>query len=178
MNLNLPLNTFEYLNIHDSISEVLAKNSARLDASCVYYAHAGAAILKEFFDTKAAVRSGIAAYALSGEDVLYFADRDKSGIGCSLHGFHCWLEADGWLIDFMAPKFVDMYNASSGKSISYRLNVQIPQSAIADHPSALNKRGDVCVLHVPDFSIELSRHVKVNDKIITDAVNVQKLKMS
>lgn len=50
---------------------------------------------------------GVAGYRVGyGEnDVLMFAEFSEKGLISSSNGFHCWIEAEGWLIDFMMPVF-------------------------------------------------------------------------
>lgn len=177
MNDVTPLDSFTYHSIYESITDVLDKKSTRLDFACIYYANCGAAILKDIFDIDAQVKSGIAVYALSEGDALYFVDRSDKGFACSDEGFHCWIEADGWLIDFMAPRFIRMYEAESGKKVGGELQIQLPLSALVDNPNGLSKRGDVCVIDVPEFSQELSKNILMLEEFVAGALQDYRLKV-
>lgn len=177
MSAVLPLELSTYHSIYESISDALDKYSARLDFACAYYANCGATILKDLFDINAVAKSGIAAYALSEDDVFYFADRSDYGIACSYEGFHCWIETGEWLIDFMAPRFIAMYEAESGRNVGGELHIQIPLSALADNPSGLLRRGDVCVMDVPEFSQDLSKKILMLDEVVSESLQTHQLKI-
>ena len=71
------------------------------DVAGILFSFFGAQILKNHYDLNALPKAGVAAYQLGeGEDSKRVIDDAEE--------FHCWVEVDGWLIDFMAPSFSGM----------------------------------------------------------------------
>jgi hypothetical protein len=65
--------------------------------------------------------------------------------------FHCWVECDGFLIDFTAPVFRESL-AQAGKNLSIqRKMLQKPFTTMADSVNDLKQEGDFCLY--PDQSL-------------------------
>lgn len=99
----------DYERIFQIVSAVIESEGGDTSHSCIHYSIFGANILSDHFGLRPKVRCGFAAYHL-GEDqqVLCFGEKTPLGMTCTSDGFHCWIEADGWLIDFMAPRFGEL----------------------------------------------------------------------
>ena len=131
-----------YKVIH-SIVEHLGKDPA---AACIYFSAFGAYILKKHFQINAEIKSGYAAYQVGNNGkVICFGELDEEGqFSESSASFHCWIEAEGWLIDFMAPNFSRMHEKTEAKGNrtlpSYML--QKPLSEMSSSIGQLHKTGD------------------------------------
>jgi hypothetical protein len=84
--------------------------------------------------------------------VLLFADQREDGhVSGAGENFHCWVEADGWMIDFMAPAFADR-----ARDLSVSPKVwQRPLSAMASSINDLDRSGDLFCRHEPQA---MARH--------------------
>lgn len=78
---------------------------------CLLYSTLGVTILQNIYNIKAEVKVGSAAFLIGIDDenvrevyCIGGLDDDNELI-CAKNEFHCWIESDRWLIDFMAPSF-------------------------------------------------------------------------
>jgi len=131
-----------YKVIH-SIVEHLGKDPA---VACMYFSSFGAYILKKHFNINAEIKSGYAAYQVGNDGkVICFGHLDEEGkFSNKSVSFHCWIEAEGWLIDFMAPNFPRMYD-ENGVKVNFILPccmLQKPLSEMSSSISKLHKTGD------------------------------------
>ena len=86
------------------------------------------------------------------------------GITSTNEGFHCWVEADGWLLDFMAPKF----GALKRTEFTARSKMfQKPVADMAEHPNYMTRAGDFFLTHNSDLSesvlMPVVEHLGVQD---------------
>jgi hypothetical protein len=100
----------DYKRIFLTLFSVLKSEKADINHSCTYFSIIGAYILQEHYQIEAKVGVGLALYMVNAEKegVLTFGEKDGDTIFSSDNGFHAWVEADGWVIDFMAPLFSEM----------------------------------------------------------------------
>lgn len=95
----------DYHRIYRVINSLLISQNADPASASMYFSTFGAFILQQHYKVKAVPKGGLAAYNLGGT-VLLFADHREDGyVTGAGENFHCWVEADGWAIDFMAPAF-------------------------------------------------------------------------
>lgn len=94
-----------YDRIYQVINSILRNEGANPAVACVFFAGFGAYILERHFGIDAQPRGGLAAYRFSGNDLVVFGERIEGGFTGDESSFHCWVEAEGWAIDFMAPAF-------------------------------------------------------------------------
>jgi hypothetical protein len=101
----IPLQDYE--RIYQTIYSVLKSEDANVTHSCLYFAVFGAFILETHYKIRANPVAGVAGYRIGHDEknVLMFAELIGDKLTATSNGFHCWIEADGWLIDFMAPIF-------------------------------------------------------------------------
>ncbi|WP_421722143.1 DUF2026 family protein [Alloalcanivorax xenomutans] len=97
----------DYERIHMTICSVVRNEQEDPLKSCFFFSMSAAAILRRHYKVDAKVTAGIAAYRLGVEDrhTLIFAEAVDGYLECTDNGFHAWVEADDWVIDFMAPLF-------------------------------------------------------------------------
>ena len=129
------IDSTEYERIYKIINSMVLNEGLSPDVSAILFSFFGAQILKKHYDLNALPKAGIAAYQLGdGEGSKVVADETQS--------FHCWVEVDGWLIDFMAPCFSTLTPVNeNGLKIQPRM-MQKPLSNMSDSVSELKKAGD------------------------------------
>ncbi|MGN7291537.1 DUF2026 family protein [Rhizobium sp. SAFR-030] len=128
----------DYHRIYKVINSLLVAQNADPATASMYFASFGAFILKHHFKLQAVPKGGLAAYNLDGAVMLFADHREDGYVTGAGDNFHCWVEADGFAIDFMAPAF-----PQSVKTVSVAARMfQRPLSAMAPSINALGQSGD------------------------------------
>lgn len=140
----------DYERIFQIVSAVVESEGGDPAYACINYSLFGANILVDHFGLAAKVRCGLAIYHL-GDDhqVLCFGEETPLGITSTNEGFHCWIEAEGWLIDFMAPKFGILKKTEFTRRPKM---FQKPVSDMAEQPNHMTHPGDFFFMHNPEVS--------------------------
>lgn len=128
----------DYHRIYKVINTLARNEGADSKTASMYFSTFGAYILRQHFKINAVPKCGLAAYNLDGSLLLFASHRDDGYVSGAEDNFHCWIEADGWAIDFMAPNFVDLVD----KKILQSRMFQKPMSTAANDINSLNKSGD------------------------------------
>lgn len=115
-----PIKLADFEQISRAILGMLLSEKANIAASCLFFGLIGESILKRHYKLDARAVVGEAFYRVNDEAVLAFAQP----------GFHCWIEADGWLIDFSSLVFPEMLQPF-GLPACRRLMFQKPLSESA-----------------------------------------------
>ncbi|EGR1584617.1 DUF2026 family protein [Vibrio parahaemolyticus] len=130
----------DYERIYKTINTIVVNEGADPAVACTFFSFFGARILKEHYKIDAQPFAGMCFYHVGGNnDVLSFAKQEKDQFVSDMTGFHCWIIAEGWLIDFMAPAF------SEHHTVKFPLKskmMQKPMSSMAMSVSELAKEGD------------------------------------
>jgi len=96
----------DYQRIYQVIYSVLETSEVAVThRSCMFFASAGALILREHYGLEATISSGCMALMVDEKAtnvVVYGRQQDGEWVYDET-GFHAWNECNGWLIDFMAP---------------------------------------------------------------------------
>lgn len=143
----------DYERIFRIISAIVESEDGDPKHACVQYSLFGANILVDHFKLDAKVRCGLATYHLGDDDqVLCFGEKSSSGIMSTNEGFHCWVEANGWLLDFMAPKFGQIKR--TGFTAQPRM-FQRRVSEMTVHPNDMTRAGDFFLMHNTELSDSL-----------------------
>ena len=152
-----------YVRIHSIITAILNNEDARIDKACLYYASFGAFILSEKLGIDARMVTGVAAYHLGDNgNILTFGERDGDLVKASKTGFHAWVVADGWLIDFMAPIF-GTAEFMPDKNTSFEAKMlQKPISDMKDDISSISTQGDFFLL--PDGPLTMEHYSFMHSK--------------
>lgn len=99
----------DYERIYKVINSVIRNEGADPSISCLFFSAYGSYILRHHYKLEAHPRAGLASYHVGGNnDALLFAEESEGQITGYLDAFHCWVEVEGWVIDFMAPAFKDI----------------------------------------------------------------------
>lgn len=128
----------DYHRIYRVIHSLLSANNADPATAAMYFSTFGAFILEHHFKIKAKPKGGLAAYNLGGTLMLFADHREDGYVTGAGENFHCWVEADGWVIDFMAPAFAQ---AAPELAVPPKM-FQRPLSAMASGINDLKQSGD------------------------------------
>jgi hypothetical protein len=133
------INSAEYERIYKIINSMVLNERVTPEVSCILFSFFGAQILKNHYNLSALPKAGVAAYQLgSDESAKIIADEGAS--------FHCWIEVNGWLIDFMAPSFSNLKAAKDairkgGLKVSSKM-MQKPLTSMSGSIAELKQAGD------------------------------------
>jgi len=128
----------DYHRIYRVIHSLLINENANPATASMYFSTFGAFILKQHYKLDATPKGGLAAYNLGGKVMLFADHREDGYVTGAGENFHCWVEANGWAIDFMAPAF-----SESAKELSLPSKMfQRPLSSMAPSINDLNGSGD------------------------------------
>ena len=139
----------DYERIYKVINSIVRNEGADPSVCCIFFSAYGAYILSKHFKVNAYPRAGLAAYHLGGVgNALIFGEECEGGFTGENEAFHCWVEADGWAIDFMAPAFslIDKKMAIPPKMF------QKPLSEMAESPFDLAQSGDFYLSSTPEVT--------------------------
>jgi hypothetical protein len=115
----------------------------------LFFACAGAVLLREHYKLPATVNGGTFALMTDGasSSVLVFGRQDGDAWRSDTNAFHVWNECNGWLIDFMAP----IYGVSaSADGASLKIPARMLQKQLVsakECPEAIQEVGDYCSRH-------------------------------
>jgi len=144
----------DYERIYRVINSLLINEGADPSVCCMYFSMYGAFLLEHNFKVKAVAYAGVASYHF-GENRLLFGKVAADGyVSAEPDGFHCWIEADGWLIDFMAPAFGRLL---PGQEAIPAKMLQKKLSLMADSPSSLQSSGDFFLGKDGRLTVELTQ---------------------
>lgn len=133
----------DYHRIYSVINSLLLSENANPATASMYFSVFGAYLLKQHFKINATPKSGLAAYRL-GDNIMVFADQKEDGfVTGDGENFHCWIEANGWAIDFMAPAFT-----LNGTALPPKM-LQKPLDSMARDINSLQTSGDFFYVSTP-----------------------------
>lgn len=96
----------DYERIYKIIRSVVANEGADTSKSCVFFSAFGAHILRQHYRLDPELKCGLAAFHTGGDhEVILFGQEHNGTVAGNPENFHCWIEVDGWVIDFMSPEF-------------------------------------------------------------------------
>lgn len=140
----------EYERIFQITSAIVDSEGGDPSHSCVYYSLFGANILIEHIQVEAKIRCGLAIFHM-GEDgqALCFGESSNDGISATQIGFHCGVEANRWVLGFMAPTFGDPL-----KTEFTSIPKMFQQKAVkmSSHPNEMTKAGDFYLSHKQELA--------------------------
>lgn len=131
---NLLLPFVDYCRIIRVIYSVL-DGRAHTHRACIFFAVAGAIILRQHYKFKALPVAGAAAYMVDAETSLVatFGKIEEDMLIATPEAFHCWVQCDGYAIDFMAPVFYENLRAAG---ISHAISRKMFQRRLAEMASS------------------------------------------
>lgn len=153
----------DYHRIYRVINSLLVNENADPASASMYFSTFGAFILEHHYKVKAKPKGGLAAYNLDGKMILFADHRDDGHVTGAGENFHCWVEADGWAIDFMAPAFAE---AAQGLSVPSKM-FQRPLSDMAASINDLSQSGDFYYKSEPEATArrfaDWRKHAMIGD---------------
>jgi len=153
-----PLSVDDYERVFRVVHGVLLNERGSPSEACLYFGAFGAAILATHHNLAALPVVGAAAYRLGtlASDVLAFAQpTPSSGHASSENAFHCWVQVNGWALDFSAPLF-DERLARAGMPRAYgRKMLQKPLKGMVEGLGAMHVAGAYWYESNPDLGAQL-----------------------
>lgn len=153
----------DYHRIYRVINSLLVNENADPATASMYFSTFGAFILEHHYKVKAKPKGGLAAYNLDGKMILFADHREDGHVTGAGENFHCWVEADGWAIDFMAPAFAE---AAQGLSVPSKM-FQRPLSDMAASINDLSQSGDFYYKSEPEATArrfaDWRKHAMIGD---------------
>lgn len=154
----------DFQQISRLILGVLEAEQAEVISSCLLFGLAGEAVLKRHYRRPAVVRIGLAAYHL-GVGSIAFADPETGT------GFHCWVETEGWLVDFSSIVFPEL-TVALGLSPCPRLMFQKPLAEAAPTLSELDIEGSFHVLPNQALHQRTAAHFFSEQQAMVDLIQI------
>lgn len=153
----------DYHRIYRVINSLLINENADPATASMYFSTFGAFILEHHYKVKAKPKGGLAAYNLDGKLILFADHRDDGHVTGAGENFHCWVEADGWAIDFMAPAFPQAVEALGISSKMF----QRPLASMAPSLNELKQSGDFFYKSEPEATArrfaDWRKHAMIGD---------------
>lgn len=153
----------DYHRIYRVINSLMVNENADPASASMYFSTFGAFILEHHYKVKAKPKGGLAAYNLDGKLILFADHREDGHVTGAGENFHCWVEADGWVIDFMAPAFAE---AAQGLSVPSKM-FQHQLSDMAASINDLSQSGDFYYKSEPEATArrfaDWRKHAMIGD---------------
>ncbi len=147
----------DYKRIHNVISSSLYSADLGVFNNCASFSIIASLLLKEHYSINAKPQAGLAGYIVGDEEEhnLMFAEYTEGKLSYSQENFHCWVEADGWIIDFMSPLFPHLLNQNyDGISCKAKM-FQKEFTRMVSSPNDLKSFGDFFQFFDPTFTNEI-----------------------
>lgn len=153
----------DYHRIYRVINSLLLNENANPATASMYFSTFGAFILKQHYKLDATPKGGLGAYNLDGKLLLFADHREDGYVTGAGENFHCWVEANGWAIDFMSPAFPE-----SAKELSLPSRMfQRPLSSMAPSINELKQSGDFFYQSEPEATArrfaDWHKHAMIGD---------------
>jgi len=146
----------DYERIYKVVNSVVKNEGADPSICCIFFSAYGACILSKHYNLNAVPKAGLAAYHIGGNnDALVFGEKHQGYFSGEGEAFHCWVEVDGWVIDFMAPAFSELNGGK--KSIPSKM-LQKPLTEMAASVHELRKTGD---FYLESTTKSTEKHLKI-----------------
>lgn len=161
----------DYVRMHSVIATTLTAVGEDPSRHCVFFALAGASLIRRYHQRPAKPVIGIAFYQLcdDGEpNTLPYAkyvgmNGGKNWVADRMNGFHCWIECDGICIDLTAPSFGFRFNDITRKDwFPAPKMFQRPLAEMSRTPDELTKSGDFYLEQDPAFQTKILANFQSN----------------
>ncbi len=130
----------DFERISQSVLGILVAEKAHITASCLFFGIIGESILTRHYKLKARAVVGSAAFNLGGPKPIAFANPEGESIAVGEENFHCWVETNGWFLDFSSLVFPEIVASLWGQPCP-RLMFQKPLSKSSLSMSELQPQG-------------------------------------
>ncbi|MDI1273748.1 DUF2026 family protein [Polaromonas sp.] len=105
-----PLTFNQYQRLHNVIQSLALNWKNDVGRSCVFFSITGAALMHQHYSKNAKVICGSGAVMLDAKSdtvLSWFTLTEDGMLTTGPDAFHAWIECDGWLIDLMAPNYLE-----------------------------------------------------------------------
>lgn len=143
----------DYQRIHQVIYTVLDSADKSTAGGCIFFSIFGAYMLETIYKKKAIPVAGSAFYLLDNESGITssFAHMDGEIITSSKQAFHCWIQCEGYVIDFMAPVFKESLQSKGYINNVPRKMFQKKLTNMSSNWDELMEEGDF--YHLPNIDL-------------------------
>ncbi len=150
----LPLKDFQ--RIFQTIHGVVLSEGLDALTSCYFFAITGSEILKSHYKLKAIPVAGSVVYNLDNlnEVVIAFTNEFHSNSPIVEKPHHCWVQVEGWFIDFTSPLFPEILNSGGLDHTCRRKMFQKPLTEASGSISELDTTGSFYYQSDPFLSSE------------------------
>jgi hypothetical protein len=134
----------DYQRIFRVIHSVLDSVDANIPAASFFFSVTAAQILKKFYKKNAFPVAGAAFFLISkdGSGALSFGTLDGDKVDSNSDAFHCWVQCDGYALDFMAPVFEELLEDAGHPMAVPRQMFQKDLARMSASPTELSALGD------------------------------------
>lgn len=163
----------DYRRIYSTIHSLLVADSVNSHDASMLFSVYGAQILKRHYGIAALPVVGSAAYHLGLQaKILAFGEYQSGHLQSNDRQHHWWVEADGWIIDFMAPLFPVLVKRSGKEAHIEPWMMQKPMHKVKKTLSAVQNKGDfLLVKNDPLASQKMSQ-------MVTEKAHIQRGKLA
>ncbi len=154
-----PIKSADYERIFRIVHSVSESVGNTIGRSCLFYNVVGAAILEAHYNVRAVPIVGSAFFLLhqSTSTVLSFSHFSAEGIYSSSEAFHCWVQANGYAIDFSAPVYGESLTAAGSSLRIERRMFRKAMNRMATSHDSLAREGDFHLSPNPELTLEILR---------------------
>lgn len=167
----IPLCDYERIfRVVHSVSKAAGNTPGK---SCIFYNVAGAYLLETNYKIRAQPVMGAAFFYLHSPSstVLSYGIANDSEVASSGDAFHCWVQAEDYVVDFTAPVYGEALRQVGFTHKLQRKMFQRPFSKMADHPHAMSEEGDYFAYPSVELTNELMARFGTSQQA-QDLVNV------
>jgi len=137
----------DYRRIYSTIHSLLLADSVNSHEASMLFSVYGAQILKRHFGISAQPIAGAAAYHLGLQaKILTFGAYQAGTLQSSHSQHHWWVEADGWMLDFMAPLFPVLVKRAGKEAKVEPWMMQKSMAKVKKSLASVNQQGDFLLL--------------------------------
>ncbi len=163
----------DYRRIYSTIHSLLVADSVNSHDASMLFSVYGAQILKRHYGIAALPVVGSAAYHLGLQaKILAFGEYQSGHFQSNDRQHHWWVEADGWIIDFMAPLFPVLVKRSGKEAHIEPWMMQKSMAKVKKSLASVNQQGDFLLLENNSLgSLKMSQ-------MVTEKAHIQRGKLA
>ena len=137
----------DYRRIYSTIHSLLIADSVNSHEASLLFSVYGAQILKRHYGIAAQPVVGSAAYHLGLQaKILTYGEYQGGHLQSTENQHHCWVEAHGWMIDFMAPLFPVLVKRAGKEAKLEPWMMQKPLAKVKKSLATVQNQGDFLLL--------------------------------
>jgi hypothetical protein len=163
----------DYRRIYSTIHSLLVADAVNSHDASLLFSVYGAQILKRHYGIAAQPVVGSAAYHLGLQaKILAFGEYQSGLLQSNDSQHHCWIEADGWMIDFMAPLFPVLVKRAGKEAKIEPWMMQKPLEKAQKSLAAVQHQGDFFLLENDSLASQKM------SQMVTEKAHIQRGKLA